>query len=75
MAEKVKRRKKWWIIPLVIVLVIAFLGIGVFGLLKNTVLMTFPELKGEPKAGTYYDVSPKGALTSTGKQWHGIFKT
>lgn len=74
MAEQVKKRKKWWIIPLVIVGVIATLGIGAFVLVKNTILMSFPELKGEPKVGTYYDISPEGALTSTGKQWHGIFK-
>lgn len=74
MATQVKKRKKWWIIPLVIVGLIAVLGIGVFKLFKNTVFMSFPELKGEPEVGTYYDVSPEGALTSTGKQWHGIFK-
>ena len=74
MAEQVKKRRKWWIIPLVIVGVIATLGIGAFALVKNTILMTFPELKGEPNVGTYYDISPEGALTSTGKQWHGIFK-
>ena len=74
MAEQVKRRKKWWIIPLVIVGVIATLGIVAFVLLKNTILISFPELKGEPNVGTYYDVSPEGALTSTGKQWHGIIK-
>lgn len=74
MAEQVKRRKKWWIIPLVIVGVIAFLGIGAFVLLKNTILMSFPELKGEPEVGSYYAISPEEALTSTGKQWHGIFK-
>lgn len=74
MAKQVKRRKKWWIIPIVIVGVITTLGIGALVLLKNTILMSFPELKGEPNVGTYYDVSPEGALTSTGKQWHGIFK-
>ena len=74
MTEQVKKKKKWWIIPVVIVGVIATLGIGTFAVLKNTILMSFPELKGEPQVGTYYDVSPKGALTSTGKQWHGIFK-
>ena len=74
MEKQVKKRKKWWIIPVVIVGVIATAGIGVFAFLKNTVLMSFPELKGEPKVGTYYAISPAGALTSTGKQWHGIFK-
>ena len=74
MAEQVKRRKKWWIIPVVIVGVIAVLGIVVFALLKNTILMSFPKLKGEPEVGSYYAISPEGALTSTGKQWHGIFK-
>lgn len=74
MANQVKKRRKWLIILLVVVGVIATLGIGVFALVKNTILMTFPELKGEPTVGTYYDISPKGALTSTGKAWHGIFK-
>ena len=74
MKEQVKRRKKWCIISLVIIVVIATLGIGAFALLKSTILMTFPELKGEPEVGSYYAISPEGALTSTGKQWHGIFK-
>lgn len=74
MTKQVKRRKKWLIIPLIIIAVIATLGIGVFTLLKKTVLMSFPELEGEPEVGLYYDISPEGALTSTGKQWHGIFK-
>ena len=74
MKEQVKRRKKWCIIPLVIIVVIATLGIGAFALLKSTILMTYPELKGEPEVGSYYAISPEGALTSTGKQWHGIFK-
>ena len=53
MAEQVKKRRKWWIIPIVIVGVIATLGIGAFVLLKNTILMSFPELKGEPNVGIY----------------------
>ncbi|MBR4270155.1 MAG: pectin acetylesterase [Clostridia bacterium] len=73
MVDQVKK-KKWWIIPLVFLGVIATLGIGIFVLLKNTILMTFPELKGEPEVGSYYAISPEGALTSTGKQWHGIYK-
>ena len=59
---------------MVIIVVIATLGIGAFALLKSTILMTYPELKGEPEVGSYYAISPEGALTSTGKQWHGIFK-
>ena len=74
MAEQVKKRKKWWIIPIVIVGVIATLGIGAFVLVKNTIFMSFPELKGEPEVGSYYSIKPEGALTSNGKQWHGIFK-
>lgn len=74
MEQQAKKRKKWWIIPLVIISIIAILGVGVFALLKKTVLMSFEELKGEPEIGTYYDISPEGALTSTGKKWHGIFK-
>lgn len=74
MAKQVKRRKKWWIIPLLIVGIITTLGIGAFALIKNTILMSFPELKGDPVIGSYYAISPEGALTSTGKQWHGIFK-
>lgn len=74
MAEQIKKRRKWWIIPLVILGVILTLGIGMVMLVQNTILMSFPELKGEPVINSYYDISPKGALTSTGKQWHGIFK-
>ena len=36
--------------------------------------MSFPKLEGEPVVGKYYDICPEGALTSNGKQWHGIFK-
>ena len=74
MAEQIKKRKRWWIIPIVIVGVVATLGISACALLKNTIFMSFPELKGEPEVGSYYSIKPEGALTSTGKQWHGIFK-
>ena len=74
MKEQVKKRKKWWIIPIVIVSVVVTLGASACGLLKNTIFMSFPELKGEPEVGSYYSIKPEGALTSNGKQWHGIFK-
>lgn len=69
-----RKISKKWIIPLIIVCVVATLAIAAIILLKKTILMSFPKLEGEPVVGKYYDICPEGALTSNGKQWHGIFK-
>ena len=69
-----RKISKKWIIPLIIVCVVATLAIAAILLLKKTILMSFPKLEGEPVVGKYYDICPEGALTSNGKQWHGIFK-
>lgn len=69
-----RKNSKKWIIPLIIIcIIVAFVIVGKF-ILNKTIFMAFPVLEGEPVVGKYYDICPDGALTSTGKQWHGIFK-
>ena len=65
------RLKKLLIIIGIIILVIA---IGIFILLKLTILKTFPKLKGEPEIGKWYEVEVDGAKSSDGSEWHGIFR-
>ena len=54
--------------------IIVVIGILIFILLKNTFLMSHPELKGEPEVNKWYRITPKDAKSSDGSEWHGIFK-
>ena len=54
--------------------IIVVIGILIFILLKNTFLMSHPELKGEPEENKWYRITPKDAKSSDGSDWHGIFK-
>ena len=58
----------------VIGIIILVIAIGIFILLKLTILKTFPKLKGEPKIGKWYDVVVDEAKSSDGREWHGIFR-
>lgn len=58
----------------VILVILAVIGIGIFMLLKNSFLMSHPELKEEPKENKWYRITPKDAKSSDGSEWHGIFK-
>jgi len=35
---------------------------------------SFAELRRKPQVGTWYKVTPKGAVTSTGDQWNGFYR-
>ncbi len=58
------------------IICIGFLMIatGVFVFLKQSFLKSFPELKGEPETGTWYEIPVEGAKSSDGSEWHGIFR-
>ena len=61
-------------ILLVFACVVVILGVGVFVLLKNTFLKSFPKLTGEPELGKWYEVAVEGTQSSDDSEWHGIFK-
>ena len=54
--------------------VLVVICILIFIFLKNTLLMSHPELKGEPEVNKWYKITPKDAKSSDGSEWHGIFK-
>jgi len=75
MKEKKKGKNKKLKIILSILLALAIIfGLLIFILLKNTFLMSHPELKGEPEVNKWYRITPKDAKSSDGSEWHGIFK-
>ena len=41
---------------------------------SQTVFVKHPELKGEPKIGTWYRITPKEAKSSDGSEWHGLIR-
>ena len=55
-------------------ILIAVIAFGVLICLKLTILKTFPELKGEPEIGKWYDIPVVEARSSDGSEWHGIFR-
>ena len=57
-----------------ILILMAICAAGAGLLLKITFLKTFPKLKGEPETGKWYEVPVKGAHSSDGSEWHGIFR-
>ncbi len=59
---------------LVLASILVILAAGVFVLLKNTFLKSFPELTGEPEIGKWYEVPVEGTQSSDGSEWHGIIK-
>ena len=63
--------KKFMMILGIIILV---LGVIVFIILKNTIFISHPELKGNPEINKWYRVTPKDSKSSDGSEWHGIFK-
>lgn len=48
--------------------------IAVFILLRNTMFLEFPELKGTPKVGKWYRILPEGAVDADGSKWHGMIR-
>ena len=63
--------KKFMMILGIIILV---LGVIVFIILKNTIFISHPELKGNPEINKWYRITPKDSKSSDGSEWHGIFK-
>ena len=76
MAEQVKKRKNHVVLIVVLVVLAGLIavGVGVGVLLKKTIFMSYPELKGTPEIGQWYQVTPEGTISSNGTEWHGIFR-
>ena len=55
-------------------IIILVLGVIVFIILKNTIFISHPELKGNPEINKWYRITPKDAKSSDGSESHGIFK-
>lgn len=72
--NKAKKKRKVVRIVSVILAVILLAVIGIVIALKVTVFKEFPELKGEPKTGNWYRITPEDAKSSDGSEWHGFFR-
>ena len=72
--ENTKPKSKLKKVLIIIGIIILVIAIGIFILLKLTILKTFPNLKGEPETGKWYEVEVDGAKSSDGSEWHGIFR-
>ncbi|WIM38484.1 pectin acetylesterase-family hydrolase [Paenibacillus sp. PK4536] len=57
-----------------IFIVISVLAIVIVVMLKNSVLISFPELKGSPKLGEWYAITPEEAKSSDGSAWNGFIR-
>ena len=68
------KHRKGKIVLTILLSILAILAIGIFALLKVSVLKTFPKWKGEPETRKWYEVPIDEAKSSDGSEWHGIFK-
>lgn len=59
---------------IIMAVIIAVLTSGIFFLLKQTFLKTFPKLSDEPELGIWYEIPVESAKSSDGSEWHGIFR-
>ena len=59
---------------IIMAVIIAVLTSGIFFLLKQTFLKTFPKLSGEPELGIWYEIPVESTKSSDGSEWHGIFR-
>ncbi|MBR3311627.1 MAG: hypothetical protein IKG15_07420 [Solobacterium sp.] len=59
------------LIGLLVLLIAAGIGIRVF---LNKLDVKYEELPEEPVTGQWYRVSPEGARSSDGSEWHGLFR-
>ena len=58
---------------IVVVAVVAAILIGISKKQMND-LMYRKEITSNPKIGEWYRITPDGALSSDGSQWHGLIK-
>ena len=72
--ENIRPKSKLKKVLIAIGIFVVVLALLIFVLLKLTFLKTFPELKGEPDVGKWYEVEVDGAKSSDGSEWHGIFR-
>lgn len=68
------KHRKGKIVLTILLSILAILAIGIFALLKVSVLKTFPKWKDEPETRKWYEVPIDEAKSSDGSEWHGIFK-
>ena len=61
-------------IVLVALAAIVIMVVGTSCVLFKTFLMKHPELEGEPEVGKWYRITPESAKSSSGTEWHGIFR-
>ena len=72
--ENIRPKSKLKKVLIAIGIFVVVLALLILVLLKLTFLKTFPELKGEPDVGKWYEVEVDGAKSSDGSEWHGIFR-
>ena len=72
--ENAKKKSKLKKILILIGILITVIALGIMIFLKQTILISFPELKGEPEIGKWYEIPVEGAQSSDGSKWHGIFR-
>ena len=72
--ENTNRKSRLKKVLIVIGVIVVVIALGIFGFLKLTFLKSFPELKGEPEIGKWYEIPVENAKSSDGSEWHGIFR-
>lgn len=72
--ENIRPKSKLKKVLIAIGIFVVVLALLILVLLKLTFLKTFPELKGEPDVGKWYEVEVDGAKSSDGSEWHGILR-
>ena len=72
--EITRSKSKLKTVLIVLGIVVLAIALGIFVFLKLAFLKSFPELKGEPEIGKWYDIPVEEAKSSDGSEWHGIFR-
>lgn len=71
---KQKKRNNMKTVLIVIGVIVLLAGGIVLGILKRTILVKQPELKGTPEVGKWYRITPEGTQSSDGTEWHGLIR-
>ena len=69
-----RRKRRLCTVVLIILAVLAAAVIAVAVFLKNVLTFSCPALEGQPEVGTWYAISPDGAKSSDGSEWHGLLR-